>query len=432
MTSPTVTGLLTTVGPFASFAQFDISPYIRELSIRRGRENFLDPIDTGTCTLVLDNLDGRFDPNNTDGYFYPNLLPMRRVKIYATHGSAYNLFYGYVKAWPVKYDPAVPVESSVEAEANDGLNVLSLKRIQAEWPVELTSDRLQRVLSEINWTLGGYWMLDDVTIGLHDASGVSKTNARLQVETDDRSINTDGNNTGSSYMAAEELVDIPALSHVQDIATVEDGVVFCDGSGKVRFHSRLRRTATTSSSLTFGDAGAEIRYTGLEYSATDDQLYTEVVASSSEDEDTVYTVKDDAAGIAYCRRTLDKQAMPIHERYVGEVQNYAEWLLYRTKTPTQHVTKLTCRPHRDDSWASVLALEIGDRVTVKRRFSGAAIMSRDHFIEGIEHKIKRPDSDWEITFSLSPAWAATFWKLDDAGIGLDPEDGGDIHAVLAY
>jgi hypothetical protein len=433
MTSPTITTYLYTVGPFATPAINDISAYVREMSIKRGRENFLDPIDVGTCTLILDNRTGRFDPNNTSGAYSPNLLPMRRIVITASHegGEPIPLFYGYVKAWPVKYDPLVPIESTVEVECNDGLNILSLKRLQTTWPVERTSERLQRVLSEINWTLGGYWMLDDATTGL-DPKGAKTYTAKLQLETADRSIGTDANNTGSSYMAEEELVDIPALSHVQDISTVEDSVVFCDGTGKIRFHSRLRRVDTTTSTLTFGDSGAEIKYTGLEYSATDEQLYTEVVASSIEDEEAIYTVKDDAAGIAYCRRTLDRQAMPIHERHVGEAKNYAEWLLYRTKAPTQHVTKLTVRPHRDDSWASVLALEIGDRVTVTRRYSGAAAMSRDHFIEGIDHKVTRPGSDWEITFSLSPAWAAVFLALDVTTIGLDPESAGQVHAVLAY
>lgn len=59
----------------------DVTSYCRGISIRRGRESELDRFNPGSCTLTMDNLDRRFDPTYAAGPYYPNVLPMRRVRI---------------------------------------------------------------------------------------------------------------------------------------------------------------------------------------------------------------------------------------------------------------------------------------------------------------------------------------------------------------
>ncbi|MGV9815470.1 LamG-like jellyroll fold domain-containing protein [Streptomyces cellulosae] len=50
-------------GPFSSsYSWTDISDYVKGFSVRRGRNNELDRIESGTLSLTLDNSDGRFTP----------------------------------------------------------------------------------------------------------------------------------------------------------------------------------------------------------------------------------------------------------------------------------------------------------------------------------------------------------------------------------
>lgn len=66
----------------------DISSYLRSFQTRRGRGDELDTFSAGTASFVLDNRDRRFDPVHTGSPYYPNVLPMRRVRIRAEHGLA--------------------------------------------------------------------------------------------------------------------------------------------------------------------------------------------------------------------------------------------------------------------------------------------------------------------------------------------------------
>src|SRR5947209_69592 len=82
----------------------DISGYVTEFAIRRGRQKEVDRIEPGTCTLQLYNADRRFDPIYTAGAYYPNVLPMRKLRVRATHNAVtYNLFTGYVEEWPQEW-----------------------------------------------------------------------------------------------------------------------------------------------------------------------------------------------------------------------------------------------------------------------------------------------------------------------------------------
>jgi hypothetical protein len=69
-----------------------------QLSITRERASAFDGIPTGTATLVMDNEDRRYSPENGAGPFASQLKPGRKVRIRATTdaGSTYSLFTGFL------------------------------------------------------------------------------------------------------------------------------------------------------------------------------------------------------------------------------------------------------------------------------------------------------------------------------------------------
>jgi len=57
-------------------------------------------IQAGTCTVIVANGDGRLSPDNTASPYYPNVLPMRRLRVSALwRGVTYPLFFGFVDTY---------------------------------------------------------------------------------------------------------------------------------------------------------------------------------------------------------------------------------------------------------------------------------------------------------------------------------------------
>jgi len=102
----------------------DITPWVKKITTRVGRDRELDDFEPGRATLVLDNTDRRFDPEHATGPYYGDLLPSKRVRIRATHKTVtYTLFHGFVDDWPQDYSGAW--ESEVVVPCTDAFGQLA-------------------------------------------------------------------------------------------------------------------------------------------------------------------------------------------------------------------------------------------------------------------------------------------------------------------
>lgn len=92
-------------GPYATGISWtDISSYVNVIHTHRGRDSELDVYPPGTCTLELDNHDRHFDPLNSSGPFFGDLVANVPVRIVAEYNSTdYPVWYGYVDGWPNEY-----------------------------------------------------------------------------------------------------------------------------------------------------------------------------------------------------------------------------------------------------------------------------------------------------------------------------------------
>ncbi len=77
----------------------EITQYVLGFSCRRGRQHDLARIEAGTLDARLDNRDRRFDPSYAASPYYPDVLPLRRIRIRASWNSViYPVWQGYVEA----------------------------------------------------------------------------------------------------------------------------------------------------------------------------------------------------------------------------------------------------------------------------------------------------------------------------------------------
>ena len=132
----------------------DVSTYVRDLAIKRGRTTELSDYSPGTMTLTLDNRARRFDPSNTAGPYYGNLLPMRKVRVSAAYGAtSATIFTGHIMGWPVDYPRMVDSEVAVQA-------VDAFRLLQQTAPPVNAYDATVRADSP-----HAYWALDTIDDG---------------------------------------------------------------------------------------------------------------------------------------------------------------------------------------------------------------------------------------------------------------------------
>ncbi|NBS75814.1 MAG: hypothetical protein EBS66_20355, partial [Betaproteobacteria bacterium] len=65
----------------------DVSDVVNKIETKRGRSAQTNQFQTGTLTLVIVDVNGDFNPQNTAGPYYNLLTPMRKVQITATYGA---------------------------------------------------------------------------------------------------------------------------------------------------------------------------------------------------------------------------------------------------------------------------------------------------------------------------------------------------------
>jgi hypothetical protein len=124
----------------------DVTAYVREVAIRRGRQRDLGRMEAGTCVVRLSNSDGRFDPADTSGAYYPNVRPMRRLRVRANDASAvtHTVFSGFIEDWPQEWPGQTDAVATVTAV--DGFAILARRELPASvYAHEVASD------SPIHW-----------------------------------------------------------------------------------------------------------------------------------------------------------------------------------------------------------------------------------------------------------------------------------------
>src|SRR6266498_3756517 len=100
-----------------------ITTWVREIGINQGRQHELSRTDAGTLAVTLNNEDRRFDPSDVASPYYPNVTPMRRIRVRATFaGTTYDLFQGFIESWPNTWEDV----AEVHLGAVDAFKLLNL------------------------------------------------------------------------------------------------------------------------------------------------------------------------------------------------------------------------------------------------------------------------------------------------------------------
>jgi hypothetical protein len=386
----------------------DVTAYARDqLSIKHGRANVLDRIEAGTTGCTVDNSDRRFEPEYAASPYYPNVLPLRGLRLRAVYnGVIYPLHRGYVQGWPITW-PAVK-RASNEITSADGSEPLN---------AALLSDT--PIYSGTPPVFVGYSpVLAAGTSGVQISTILDLANWPASLRAID---------PGAEAMLGVSVPvssPVSALSLIQDIADSEAGLFFFDAAGNAVFHDRDHRlTAARSTTVqaTFGDgppSSGELPYLTPETDFDVSRIYNNVSVASGLATPTTVAATDPSSESQYGRRDLSRTTILQTD---AAAFDQATRILRANKDPHLRFNTITLDPTRDSRlWPVVLSFEISDRVKVIRRpYAGGVAISKEFWVEAVQHDINLGGAfAWKTTLTLSLADPTSYWTLDSSSKSL--------------
>ena len=228
----------------------DVSDIALRVSIRRGRNRVLNSFEAGTATVVLEDENGDYNPQNTSSPYYGKLLPLRKIRIYADYddGSGldrYYLFSGYITSFDNTFRLGNDEVSTVTFQCVDAFRLLQ--------NVQIT-------------TVAG-------------SSAGQTTGARIENLLDLASFPVSQRviDVGDTLVQADPATSRSLLAACQNIAQSELGGFFIDDEGNAVFLSRSTVSEKADETpLLFNDNGTDISYQSIDFAYDDTQIFNDI------------------------------------------------------------------------------------------------------------------------------------------------------------
>jgi hypothetical protein len=318
----------------------DVTEDCTSFALTRGRSDDLGQLMSGTATVTLRDQSGKYNPVNTSSSLYPNVKPMRAIRIKAAYdGTTYGLFYGFLQSIDSRSHPDNP---QTTLECADLFAWLSQRQptISALGSTT-TGAAIKAVLDEIGWP-GSLRNLDDGdTIPDFSADG---TTTSLQL--------------------------------INGLLEAEMGTFYIAGDGKATFKNRNSRYASTASSSTItGAANTLMRWDSINDIAT---VYN--AASVTRDGSSAQSASDADSINAFGQRDMGDVTTP-YLTSDAEALSRARLRVTQFKDPKTPANASFISAA--STTADLLARDLNDRVTMTETFGGTS--AKQYFIEQVNH-----------------------------------------------
>lgn len=335
------------IGGSFAYGSFTSIPEVQELRIERGRSDDLSLFQASRLSLVVFDDGGKYNPLNTGSSLYPNVLPMKPIRVKAdfTVGlttTTYTLFYGFISSIEYNADPDNP---TARIEAIDLFEWLDKSFPTIGTMTDETAGTIiEQILLAIGWS-----------------------------QTSLRDIDT----TGKVVPSFSATGAASALSLIQDILEVDRGVFYVAGDGVATYksHATLAKVETASATITQTAASA-MRPSVQAQLIVNGQTVTRSggVAQTVTDQTSrqMYGQRDGAA-IASAYLEDDYQANSLAHLIVAERKDPLS-----PARPVQLVCTLNSA-----LWPTALARELSEYITLTDSVYGTAVSGR---IDQIVHE----------------------------------------------
>lgn len=353
----------------------EITSLVERIAIRRGRNRITGQFTPGTADVQLYDENGDWNPANTAGAYYPDLVPLRQIIIYATYGGDdYYIFSGYIQAYDTGFWQGTEDVSRVTLRCVDGFRLFAG--------------------AEITTVTGG-------TAGQTSGARINSILDQIGFPVSLRDIDT-----GDSTLQADPGTQRNVLDALQTVENSELGGVFLDGQGMVNFKSRNAMISTpATAAYDYSDDGTEISYQDAVVAFDDTTLINSVSVTRS----------GGTAQVASDQTSIDKYFLHSGIRQDILVQNDTESLnqakaiLATRKDPEARVDSIVLNLYDDANPNKPLSgvdIELLDGVTVTKTMPGSSSITQNSVVIGINHDITK--SSWNTRLFTSEPLVAGF------------------------
>lgn len=385
-------GILNTNTLGSGVLPIEITELVTAVSIRRGRNRITSKFEYGTANVTLYDETGDWNPVNPNGAYYPDLVPLRQIIIYATYnGSDYYLFSGYITNYDTNFWRGTEDVSRVTLQCVDGFKLLagsSLSTVSGAPAGQLSGARVNAILDAV-----------DFPISLRNIDA------------------------GDSTLQADPGTVRSTLDALQVVENSEFGGIFLDGQGILNFKSRNNLISAPATSLySFADDGTGISYQNAQVEFDDTTLINSVTIQR----------QGGTAQNAFDQNSIDKYFIHsgIREGILvqtdSEALNQAKGILATRKDPEPRIDSILLDLYDDSVPNRQLAgvdIDLLDGVTVKKTMPGNTSITQESVVIAIHHDITK--QSFKTTLYTSEPLLAGF-VLDSAIDGILGED------VLSY
>jgi len=340
----------------------DVSDIAIQVSIRRGRNRILNKFEAGTAVVVLADDNGDFSPANISSPYYGKLLPLRKIRIYADYDDGggtdrYYLYSGYITSYISTYGLGVDETSKITLQCVDGfrlLNGIGISTVAGAGSPQLSGDRINTLLDVVNFPTS--------------QRDVDSGNSTLQADpgTSDRDL----------------------LGAIQLVESSEFGGFFLSAEGNATFLSRdtISKKADETP-IVFSDDGTGITYQQIEF-ANDDTLLVNDVTVTRLNSVVPQNVFDQTSIDTYFLHSGKRDGILVQTD--AEALNQAQTLLVARKDTTDRIDSMTLNLLDSSAPTKIVAglnLEIFDLVNVTKTVPGGSTITKELFVQGVQHDI---------------------------------------------
>jgi len=215
----------------------DLTPDVRSISIKRGRNIMRDTYEAGTCTVRVLDPNSYFNPQNVNSPYYGFLTPLRKLRVSATVGGVgYFLFSGYTTDYKYYY-PQNQETGYVDIVCSDAFRLMQ----QA-----------------------GVVVVTDATAGQDTGTRIGKILDQVSFPTNMRTLDT-----GNTTCIADPGTSRTSLDAIKNAEFSEQGAFYINTAGTAVFINRTNVIKKYGNTPTEFNQSGGIPYTDLRFQFDD-------------------------------------------------------------------------------------------------------------------------------------------------------------------
>lgn len=132
----------------------DLTPNVRQITIKRGRNIMRDTFEAGSAVVRVLDPNSYFNPQNTSSPYYGYLTPLRKLRISGTVGGVgYFLFSGYTTEYKYTY-PQNEATGYVDIICSDAFRLMQqagITTVASATAGQDTGTRIGKILDQVSW-----------------------------------------------------------------------------------------------------------------------------------------------------------------------------------------------------------------------------------------------------------------------------------------